>query len=140
VIDRKNHKIEAIWPITMGKRNVAMALDEKAHRLFVGCRDGKLVILDTETGKEVLVLDIGGGVDDTSFDPLTGRVYAQCGKDGSTWIYQQNDGDRYERLQPVREGMNAKNSVLEPAMKRYFVIVPPAIGQGRIDVFATAGK
>jgi len=29
-----------------------MALDEANHRLFVGCRDGKMVVLDTTSGKE----------------------------------------------------------------------------------------
>jgi DNA-binding beta-propeller fold protein YncE len=50
VIDRKLRQIVATWPITLGKVNVPMALDEANHRLFVGCRDGKMVVLDTLSG------------------------------------------------------------------------------------------
>lgn len=44
VIDRDARRIVATWPITLGKGNVPMALDEVNHRLFVGCRDGKMVV------------------------------------------------------------------------------------------------
>src|SRR5580704_6841053 len=36
VIDRKTNKVTATWPLKMGKDNATMALDEPAHRLFVG--------------------------------------------------------------------------------------------------------
>ncbi len=42
VIDREKREILASWPITKGKTNVAMALDEANHRLFVACRSGDL--------------------------------------------------------------------------------------------------
>lgn len=137
VLNRKTRQVTATWPVTMGKRNVAMALDQAHHRLFVACRDGKLVIFDTQSGKELQALEIGGGVDDASFNPATGRVYAQCGKDGSTWIYQEEGADHFRLLANVPEGTNAKNSLLETEMNRYFVIVPPTSGHGFIDVFAT---
>jgi DNA-binding beta-propeller fold protein YncE len=57
VVDRQKHQVVASWPITKAKHNIAVALDEKHHRLFVGCRNtetsGVLVVVDTETGKEV---------------------------------------------------------------------------------------
>jgi DNA-binding beta-propeller fold protein YncE len=42
VVDRWTNKIIATWPVTMGQRNVAMALDEQHQRLFTGCRGGRL--------------------------------------------------------------------------------------------------
>jgi DNA-binding beta-propeller fold protein YncE len=51
VIDRKTRTVIASWPITLGKGNVPMALDEAHHRLFVGCRNGQIVIVDTGSGK-----------------------------------------------------------------------------------------
>ncbi len=75
VVDREKKAIVARWPITLGKGNVTMALDEQRQRLFVGCRDGKLVVLDTNTGKELQALPITPGVDDTIYDAGTKRVY-----------------------------------------------------------------
>lgn len=138
VLDRKTRRIIATWPVTLGKHNVAMALDQAHHRLFVACRNGKLVIFDTQTGKELQVLTIGGGVDDAVFNPETGRLYVQCGIDGATWIYQEEGAAQYKLLGHVSEGFHAKNGLLAPHLHRYYVIVPPVRSSaGYINVFST---
>src|SRR3989441_10619948 len=50
VIDRKTNKVTATWPVKLGKDNSTMAFDESAHRLFVGCRSGQMVVFDTQAG------------------------------------------------------------------------------------------
>lgn len=138
VVNRTTHKIEATWPVTMGHENVAMALDAAHHRLFVACRGGQLVVFNTQTGKEIKSMPIGKDVDDASFNPQTGRIYAQCGEPGATWVYREESPDRYKMLGEVREGYKAKNSAVVPGLHRYFVLVPPAgKSPGHIDEFAT---
>jgi DNA-binding beta-propeller fold protein YncE len=127
VIDRKSQTLVASWPVKMGKVNVAMALDEAAHRLFVGTRDGEIVALDTETGKELQALPIAKGIDDLIFDPTGKRIYASCGNDqGSTDVYQEVDADHFISLGRVATGPGGKNEALVAELGRYFVIVPPA--------------
>src|SRR6267143_5663599 len=54
VFDRDKHTLLATWSLQDAKKPTAIALDESTHRLFVGTRDpGKLVVLDTESGKVV---------------------------------------------------------------------------------------
>lgn len=139
VLNRCRRQIVATWSVTLGKRNVAMALDQVHHRLFLGCRDGKLVIFDTQSGRELEALPIGGGVDDLAFNPDTGRLYAQCGADGTTWIYHQQDGS-YKLLGKIEEGTKAKNSLLAPQLDRYFVIVPPAAKPGFVEAFSLSSN
>src|SRR6202163_2635704 len=76
VIDREKREILTSWPITKGKTNVAMALDEDNHRLFVACRSGDLVVFDTTSGKEIATLPITKGVDDLVFDKDNKRIYS----------------------------------------------------------------
>src|SRR6202790_3754815 len=78
VVDRQKRELVASWPVTLCKNNVAMALDETNHRLFVACRTGQIAVLDTQTGKEVTSFPITKGVDDISYDAATTRVYAAC--------------------------------------------------------------
>lgn len=138
VVNRATHKIEATWPVTLGHKNVAMALDAAHHRLFVACRSGELVIFNTLTGKEIKSMPIGKDVDDASFNPQTGRIYAQCGEPGATWVYREESPNSYKLLGEVREGYKAKNSAVVPSLHRYFVLVPPAgSALGYIDEFAT---
>src|ERR1039458_5195719 len=46
------------------------------RRLFVGCRNGKLVIMNADDGKIVADFPIGAFVDATAFD--NGLLFASC--------------------------------------------------------------
>ena len=53
VLGRFKNMIVAKWSTTLGKQNVAMALDEQRQRLFIGCRSGQILVFDTNTGQEL---------------------------------------------------------------------------------------
>jgi DNA-binding beta-propeller fold protein YncE len=124
-LNHKNRSITASWPVTLGKRNVAMALDEAGHRLFVASRSGNISVFDTATGKETTSMPIGKGVDDLAFDPAGKRLYAPCGGDGLIYVYQQGATDKYTLAGKVPSGAGGKNALLDKSLGRYFVIVPP---------------
>ncbi|MGI8771809.1 MAG: YncE family protein [Acidobacteriaceae bacterium] len=111
--------------MTLGKHNVAMALDEAGHRLFVASRSGDISVFNTETQKELTSLPIGKGVDDLAFDPATKRIYAPCGGDGLIYIYEERGKDHYTLIGKVPSGPGGKNALLDKSLGRYFVIVPP---------------
>jgi DNA-binding beta-propeller fold protein YncE len=124
VIDRDQRKIIENWPVTLGHLNVAMGVDESNHRLFVGCRDGHLVVMDSQTGKELQALPITAGkTDDLAFDPASKRIYVATA--GSVDVYSQIDGDHYKHLQTVKTSTGAKTARLVPEIHRYFVAAPP---------------
>ena len=122
VVDREKRELVASWPVTQCKPNVAMALDEANHRLFVACRSGVISVLDTQTGKEVTSFPITKGVDDITYDPASKRVYAAC--DGAIDIYEQSGHDSYRLLGNVSTGPMGRTARLVPELKRYFVAVP----------------
>ncbi len=122
VIDREKRTLIASWPITLAKTNVAMAYDEANHRLFIACRSGGIVVVDTQSGTELSVLPITKGVDDLVFDAASKRLYASC--DGDVSVYQQSTADNYKLLGKVPTGPLARTALLVPQMNRYFVAVP----------------
>jgi DNA-binding beta-propeller fold protein YncE len=121
-VDREKREITASWPVTKCKINVAMALDEANHRLFVACRTGTISVLDTQSGKEVTALPITKGVDDLIYDPAGKRVYAAC--DGNVDVYGQTNPDTYKLLGKVASGPLGRTARLVPEISRYFVAVP----------------
>ncbi len=107
------------WMLTPG------ALDEAHHRLFVGCRNGQIVIFDTGSGKELQALPINEGVDDLAFDPVSKRIYAASGgAGGSVDVYEQTDPDHYKFLGKIPSEPGAREGRLVPERGRYFVAVP----------------
>lgn len=147
VIDRDKMTLIAQWPIQeyaglaplpdaehhpYVRKNVAIALDETHHRLFVGARVAEdkslMVVFDTQSGKEVTNLPMGGWVDEMAFDPASGRIYASCGKDpggsGAAYVFKEIDPDHYQLLGKVATALMAKTATLVPSLKRYYVSVP----------------
>jgi hypothetical protein len=122
VIDRFRNTVLAKWPITLGKKNVAMALDEFRQRLFVGCRSGQIVVLDSNTGKQLQALPIASGIDDLTYDPSTRRIYAAA--NGVIDVFEQTDLDHYVSKGTAVTGANGRTAKLVPQLNRLFVAVP----------------
>ena len=81
-----------------------------------------MVVMDTQSGKEITALPITKGVDDAIYDPVSKRIYAAC--DGSVDVYQQSSPDEYKLLAKVPTGPLARTARLVPELKRYFIAVP----------------
>ena len=134
VVDRFKNSIIATWPVTLGKQNVAVALDEQRQRLFVGCRSGQVVILDSNTGKELQALPIAGGIDDLIYDAGTKRIYAAA--NGAVTVFGQTDLNHYVSLGSVPTGENGRTAKLSPQLNRLFIAVPQGGDQNaRIFVY-----
>jgi hypothetical protein len=138
VVDLEKRAVVAQWPITGGPVPHTASLDAAHHRLFVGSRTvahtgdvggghqrepGKLVVMDTETGKVVQVLDSPGGADDLHYDVATGRIYF-VGTTGTVAIYKEVDPDHFEPLGKVPTGPIAKTGLWVPELNRFYSAVP----------------
>jgi DNA-binding beta-propeller fold protein YncE len=100
VIDRKTGVL-AKWELNGAKANYPMILDEANHRLFVITRSPPLVVvLDTDTGREVARVRVRAASDDAYFDAARKRIYVICGE-GYISVIQQNDPDHYALVENI---------------------------------------
>lgn len=136
VIDRKTNKMIAAWPVKLGKDNSTMALDEPADRLFVGCRNGVLVVFNTQSAKELQALRIGPRADDLAFDPASKRIYVISGGEGAVDVYKETDPDHYESLGKVASAPGTKTGLWVPELSRLFVAAPAqGATEGKVYVY-----
>ncbi len=78
-IDVKARAVAATWENgCTGSRGIA--LDEPGRFLFVGCAEGKAVVLDAGSGKVVSSLASGDGVDIIDYDSKLSHLYLPGGK------------------------------------------------------------
>jgi DNA-binding beta-propeller fold protein YncE len=124
VIDRAKKAVVAMWPATGCHVNAGVGIDEEHHRLFVACRDGNLMVMDSDDGKVLQTLPISTGVDDLVYDPASHRIYVACGE-GFVNIYLEVDADHYQSIGKIPTGPLGKTGLLVPELKKYFVAVPP---------------
>ena len=124
VYDRSNLTKLATWPLPEdAKKPTALAFDQSGHRLFVGTRNpGKLVVLNSDSGKVVADLPSAAMVDDMAYDGAHKRIYF-AGTD-FLYVFQQQSPDRYTLEERVPTGFRAKTAIFVPQLERYYLGVP----------------
>lgn len=114
--------------------NNPLVLDEANKRLYVGCRkEPRLLILDSETGKEVGKVIIPNDVDDIFLDAKRKRIYLSCGE-GVLVVLRQTATDKYEVMAKIPTLKQARTCLFDAASDRLFVPVPRAMGQDAPEI------
>ena len=124
VIDREKRTVIDTWSIAQeGRNNGSMAFDEADHRLFVHAREpGKLVVIDTTSGKIVTTIPSGGMVDDATYDAKMKRIYV-TGVPFINVFQKSDEGERYDLLGQVPTAFHSITSILVPQLNRYYLAV-----------------
>jgi DNA-binding beta-propeller fold protein YncE len=123
VIDVAKRTVRTRWPVTSSQNNFPMALDETHRRLFVGCwMPPRLLVFDTETGKEVAAGEIAGSTDDMFYDSRRGRVYVLTSQ-GFLEVFQQKDPDHYDRIARYATPLHTQTGLFVPEWGKLFAAV-----------------
>ena len=113
VVDPKEGKVTARWKIDGGEEPSGLAIDIANHRLFSGCHNKVMAIIDTETGKTITTVPIGSGVDACAFDPGTGEAFASCG-DGTVTVVKETSPGKFEGS-TVKTQQGARTMTVDPS-------------------------
>jgi DNA-binding beta-propeller fold protein YncE len=128
VLDRKKREQVTTWAVAGVPGNVALAIDEKHHRLFAGSRTPPLLtILNTDTGKTITQVEGVEGIDDLWYDAAHQRIYASGGRGfdvGSIYVYQQTGADQYKLTGKIPTAPGAGTSLWVAEFNRFFVAAP----------------
>ncbi len=120
VIDAAKHEVIGRWPLAPGEGPSGIALDAAHHRLFAGCHNKMMVMLDTETGKVVTTVPIGAGVDGCAFDDSTQLAFASCG-DGTTMIAKEDTPQKLTVVQTLETERGARTMAIDPKTHRIYL-------------------
>jgi hypothetical protein len=127
VVDTNAMKVIARWPLGPGKHPTGMSMDPVSRRLFIGCRNGQLIIMNADDGKIVADFPIGQYVDATAFN--NGLVFASCG-DGTLTVVREVSPDKFELAQTVKTQIGARTMAVDHANGTIYLptsdlILPP---------------
>ena len=91
-IDPNKLEVKAKWPLAPCTEPSGLSIDRQKRRLFVGCDNKMMAVVDADSGKVLATPAIGEGVDATAFDPNTGLAFASCGEGVLTVVKEDSPG------------------------------------------------
>ncbi|MGH9475200.1 MAG: YncE family protein [Terriglobales bacterium] len=134
-INSRTLKIMHNWPLAPCKGPSGLSMDRQSHRLFVGCDNDMLAVVNADTGKVVATLPVAPGVDATRFDPGTKLVFSPGGEGGAITVIHEDSPDHYTVLGNLPTARGARTMELDPKTHTIFTVTaqfePAAPGQPR---------
>jgi YVTN family beta-propeller protein len=120
VIDTKTLKPVAEWSISPVEGGTGLAIDAKSHRLFSAGGNGKLAVVDSDTGALVATPAIGEDPDGDAFDPATGLIYSSSVM-GTVTVLRENSAGSFSLVQTVTTAPGARTISLDPTTGRVYL-------------------
>ncbi len=134
-IDSKKDKILAHWPIAPGEEPTGLAIDREHHRLFAGCGNQMMIVVDSNDGKVLGNVPIGPGCDGVTFVASPGLAVSSNGGNGTVTVVKEEPAGKFSVIQTLKTTMRARTITSDP--KTNLIYLPCNIntnGQNQFSV------
>lgn len=119
VVDLKQRKVIARWPVAPGGHPVGMAMDKAKRLLFIGCRNPqKMIVMSADNGKILAALPIGEGVDATKFDGK--QAFASC-RNGKLEVVSSTAPGKFQIVQTVETTEGARTMTVDSSTETIYL-------------------
>jgi DNA-binding beta-propeller fold protein YncE len=130
-IDSMTNKLLARWPLGTGQAPTGLAIDTQRMRLFAGCGNQQMVILDAKTGSILGTTPIGKNVDGVAFEPSL-RLAMSANGDGTESVVKETETGKFETIQTVKTVPGAKTITIDPKMHQFLLPCNLPDGKGGV--------
>jgi DNA-binding beta-propeller fold protein YncE len=129
-INSRKLVVGAHWPLAPCESPSSMAMDRANRRIFIGCRNKMMAVVDADSGKVVATAPIGDFVDATAFDADAHLIFNSNGE-GTITIVHQDSPDKYSVAQTVKTVRGARTLAMDMKTRRLFL---STIENGQFEV------
>jgi DNA-binding beta-propeller fold protein YncE len=120
-IDPQKLQVKASWPLAPCEEPSGLAIDRKHRRLFSGCHNKMMAVLDADTGKVIATPAIGEGVDANVFDPKTELAFASCGEGVLTVVHEESP-NKFAVVENVPTQQGARTMALDEKTHKIYTV------------------
>ena len=121
VFDPKTLGVLARWPLAPCEEPTGLGIDRVHQRLFAGCGNKTMVMVDMRTGKVVASVPVGDGVDAAGFDPETQLAFTSNGE-GSITVVHEDAPDKITVVETVPTQRGARTMAVNPKTHRLYTV------------------
>lgn len=120
-IDSQKLTVTARWPLAPCEEPSGMAMDTEHRRLFIGCHNKMMAVLDADTGKVLATPPIGEGVDANAFDPEAQFAFSSNGE-GTLTVVHEDSPEKFTEVASVPTERGARTMALDLKTHNIFLV------------------
>jgi len=120
-IDSQKLTVTKRWPLAPGEEPSGLALDKEHRRLFAGCHNLMMVVVDADSGKVLATPAIGQGVDANAFDPGTHLAFSSNGE-GTLTVVREDSPEKFTPVASVPTQRGARTMALDLKTHNIFLV------------------
>jgi DNA-binding beta-propeller fold protein YncE len=111
-IDAKKAAVLKSWPLAPCEEPSGLAMDQKSRRLFAGCHNKMMAVIDADSGKVIATPAIGEGVDANAFDVDKQLAFSSNG-DGTLTVVHEDTPGKFTVVENAETQRTARTMALD---------------------------
>ncbi len=119
--DSQQLKVESRRPLAPCEEPSGMGIDPEHRRLFIGCHNQMMAVMDADTGRVLATPPIGRGVDANAYDPETGFAFSSNG-DGTLTVVHEDSPNQFSVVENVTTQRGARTMALDLKTHNVFLV------------------
>ncbi len=120
VFSSKDFGIKNRFKLAPGEEPTGLAIDIQNNRLFSGCHNELLIVIDAATGNVISKLPIGKGVDGVVFIKKEKLIISSNGE-GSLTVIKENTANDFKVIETIQTMRGAKTITLDSKTNHIFL-------------------
>lgn len=130
--DPKKLAVKSRWKLTGCEEPTGLALDAKNRRLFAGCGNKVMAIVNASNGKVLATPQIGDGCDGTAFDPDSGFAFATA-HDGTLTVIHEDSPNKFTPAEILPTQQGARTVALDPKTHKVYTVTAKTVAERKVE-------
>lgn len=119
-IDASEPSIEARWSLAPCEHPTGISMDVQRRRLFVGCGNRLMAVVDADRGRVIATVPIGAGCDATAFDAQANLAFSS-NSDATLTVIREDGPNRFV-MENVPTKIGARTMAIDPQKQRIYLV------------------
>lgn len=119
--DAKTLAIKNRWKTGSGEEPTGLAIDLKNNLLFTVCKNQKMIVLDSKSGKLVAEVPIGSRCDGVVFDPKSKTIFSSNGE-GTITVIHEDSPTTFSVKETIKTDIGARTITIDPKTQHVFTM------------------
>jgi DNA-binding beta-propeller fold protein YncE len=111
-VDITSGSVMATWSLSECEKPHGLGYDPRTDRLFSGCANARMIVVDAATGKNLANLPIGTNSDAVVVDSARKRAFSANG-DGTLTVVSEAEGGKYTVLRTIPTFFGGRNMAID---------------------------